>query len=203
MVKTTLFTILVALLAVTEQVVAFSPLQVPRTASRPAPSFILSAAETDEAAETKSPFDAYQPGQSEVVYQDTASGEGDRIAEEGDVLTISYDGTLYPSGKKFNKNDDFVFEIGGGNALPGFETALKGTKVGTKRTLRIPPSKAYGDRGVPSSKIPPNADLQFECEVKGIARGQPEMFLAKVGTGRLLGLLACTAVLALSPLLPN
>lgn len=179
-------------------------------------------AATEESA-AASPFDTYELGQSTLAYKDDIMGEGDAVAG-GDVVTVSFVGRLYPSGYQFAKNEDFVFEVGEGKTMPGFDKALVGTQVGCKRILRVPPSLAFGARGNAVSrcaltlsrrtrfssyfllntlqpKIPPNADLEFDIEVKAIARGAVAGTIAKIGIGRLLGFIACFAVLAITPLL--
>jgi hypothetical protein len=87
-------------------------------------------------------------GQSKLAYKDESTGQGDS-AVNGDVLKVSFVGKVFPSGAQFAKNDDFVFELGEGKTLPGFDTALLGTQAGTKRLIRVPPSMAYGKQGMP------------------------------------------------------
>ena len=76
-------------------------------------------------------------------------GDGESAAA-GDTMTVSFVGTLYPSGQQFAKNKDFVFELGKGETMPGFDSALEGTKVGCRRIIRVPPSLAFGARGTPA-----------------------------------------------------
>lgn len=97
-------------------------------------------------ASTIDPFDTYQPGQSTLAFRDEAYGEGESV-EEGEVLKVAFVGKLYPSGRVFAKNDDFVFELGEGKTMPGFDAALRGTKVGSKRIILVPPILAFGERG--------------------------------------------------------
>lgn len=113
-------------------------------------SLFLATSNADEDTTTMDSFDTYQLGQSTLVYRDEDIGEGES-AKEGDVLKVSFVGTLYPSGQQFSKNDDFVFELGAGKTMPGFDVGLGGTKVGSKRRIRVPPLLAFGDRGNPVS----------------------------------------------------
>ena len=54
-------------------------------------------------------------------------------------------------------------------------------KVNGKRTLKIPPQQAYGDRGA-GAAIPPGAHIIFDCELKSIANSPAEEKLAETKT---------------------
>lgn len=88
----------------------------------------------------------------------------------GDNLTVHYTGTL-EDGTKFDSSVDrgspFVFALGAGRVIQGWEKGMEGMKVGEKRKLTIQPEYAYGERGI-SGVIPPNAVLIFEVELLAI-----------------------------------
>ena len=113
---------------------------------------------------------------TELIKKDTVLGEG-REAEAGFNVTVHYTGWLYdPSkpdgkGKKFDSSADrhepFVFFLGGGQVIQGWDEGFSGMKVGGKRTLIIPPHMGYGPYGA-GAVIPPNATLIFDVELLGI-----------------------------------
>ena len=113
---------------------------------------------------------------TELVKKDTVMGEG-REAEAGFNVTVNYTGWLYdpskPDGKgtKFDSSLDrrepFVFFLGGGQVIQGWDEGFAGMKVGGKRTLIIPPHMGYGANGA-GGVIPPNATLIFDVELLGI-----------------------------------
>ena len=104
------------------------------------------------------------PGPDELVSKDLAKGKG-YAAQNGDVLTVVYKGTL-ADGKVFDsseKKPPFAFVLGKKQVITGWDEGLKGAKVGTKRELTIPPSMGYGAEGY--GAVPANATLKFNLEV--------------------------------------
>ncbi len=93
------------------------------------------------------------------------------VARAGDWLTIHYVGSLLPSGRVFDdtraRQKPFVFQLGAGDVIEGWERGLLGLKVGGKRRLEIPAALAYGARGA-EPLVPPGADLCFEVELLSI-----------------------------------
>ncbi len=113
---------------------------------------------------------------TELIKNDTLVGQG-REAEPGFNVTVHYTGWLYdpskPDGKgtKFDssldRHEPFVFFLGGGQVIRGWDEGFAGMKIGGKRTLIIPPDYGYGARGA-GGVIPPNATLIFDVELLGI-----------------------------------
>ncbi len=111
---------------------------------------------------------------SGLRYIDHVAGKGQE-ARTGDKVRVHYTGWLYEKGArggKFDSSKDrdkpFTFTLGAGNVIKGWDEGVKGMKVGGKRELIIPASLAYGPRG--RTGIPPNATLDFEIELLGIAQ---------------------------------
>ena len=111
-----------------------------------------------------------------LIIKDTVLGNG-RQAEKGLAVTVHYTGWLYDpnqkdgKGKKFDssldRNDPFVFNLGGGQVIRGWDDGVDGMKIHGKRTLIIPPDMGYGSRGA-GGVIPPNATLIFDVELLGV-----------------------------------
>ena len=147
-------------------------------------------------------YDSYELGVSnEIVTKDQTIGKGEFIAEKEDVLTVALIGTVLKTGKEFLNNENYSFELGGGETFPGFNEGLLGSSVGTRRLIKVPPNKAYGRRG--AKGIPPMSDLLFEVEVKAVARSPFDRIIAKIGTDRLAATALFVAFLGISPFLPK
>ncbi len=108
-----------------------------------------------------------------LVKKDTVVGKG-KEAVSGKLVRVHYTGWLYDASKADKKgaefdssvarNDPFVFPLGGGQVIKGWDQGVVGMKVGGKRTLIIPPEMGYGARGA-GGVIPPNATLLFDVEL--------------------------------------
>jgi FKBP-type peptidyl-prolyl cis-trans isomerase len=109
----------------------------------------------------------------QLVKEDLVVGTGD-TATSGQQVTVHYTGWLMEGGKagtKFDsskdRRDPFVFGLGRGQVIKGWDEGVQGMKVGGKRKLTIPPAMGYGARGA-GGVIPPNATLVFEVELLGV-----------------------------------
>jgi FKBP-type peptidyl-prolyl cis-trans isomerase FkpA len=110
---------------------------------------------------------------SGLQYEDTVTGSGDE-ATAGSHVTVHYTGWLYENGqagRKFDsskdRNDPFVFPLGAGHVIRGWDEGVQGMKVGGTRRLVIPADLGYGARGA-GGVIPPNATLLFEVELLAV-----------------------------------
>lgn len=191
--KSAQFVLLVAFAVLASSARAFAPAKV----TARSPTFLASSSSinTDDAFDLYSTTD---PGQG-LVYRDIQIGTGD-VASKGNVLTVTYTGRLMSTGKQFDEGKGYSFRLGDGKVIPGWEKGLAGMKVGGQRSLRIPPSLAYGDRGS-SFVIPANAHLEFDCELKSIASGPVEETIALVNVQkeRLITVVLLLILLAVSP----
>jgi FKBP-type peptidyl-prolyl cis-trans isomerase len=91
-------------------------------------------------------------------------------AKTKDKITVHYTGWL-TDGKKFDSSVDrgqpFVFTLGIGQVIQGWDQGFAGMKVGGKRKLTIPSFMGYGEHGA-GGVIPPNATLVFEVELLAV-----------------------------------
>ncbi len=105
--------------------------------------------------------------ESGLHYTVTKKGTGDATPKVGDSVTAHYKGTLL-NGVKFDSSYDrgepFVFQVGLGRVIKGWDEAFLAMKKGEKRTLIIPSELGYGSRGAGGS-IPANATLLFDVEL--------------------------------------
>ena len=109
---------------------------------------------------------------SGLQYEDAVVGTGAE-AKPGRNVTVHYTGWLFDNGvqgAKFDSSKDrdepFIFPLGGGMVIKGWDEGVQGMKEGGQRTLIIPAALGYGARGA-GGVIPPNATLKFDVELLG------------------------------------
>lgn len=110
---------------------------------------------------------------SGLEYTDDITGSGSEAAA-GHKVTVHYTGWLYQDGvqgaqfdSSHDRRDPFVFQLGAGMVIRGWDEGVAGMRLGGTRTLLIPPDLGYGARGA-GGVIPPNATLVFEVELLGV-----------------------------------
>ena len=110
-----------------------------------------------------------------MVLPISTEGTGEKISIN-DVAVVNYTGRTLDSAKVFDSNTDpklghpqpyevKVGELGG--IILGWSDALLQLKKGTKATIYIPSSLAYGPAGN-GEKIKPNENLMFDMEVTDV-----------------------------------
>ncbi len=104
-----------------------------------------------------------------LVVDDAVVGEGEDV-QKGDTVTVHYVGTLQ-NGTEFDsslkRGQPYVFTVGEGQVIPGWDNGIVGMKVGGQRILVVPPSQAYGSREL--GGIPANSTLIFSVELLEIS----------------------------------
>lgn len=103
---------------------------------------------------------------ADLRVQEITEGAGDVVAP-GDTLTVQYIGVL-PDGTVFDSTDahggtPFVFIIGAGKVIQGWERGLLGMKEGGRRLIAVPPALGYGAQ--PNGPIPANSTLIFDVQL--------------------------------------
>src|SRR5262245_54807975 len=110
------------------------------------------------------------PPPDELVIDDIVEGDGQE-AKPGDRVTVNYVGVDYETGEQFDaswdRGQEFPFQLGSGQVIPGWDQGVEGMKVGGRRQLIIPPDLAYGPQGQPPD-IGPNATLVFVIDLTGV-----------------------------------
>jgi peptidylprolyl isomerase len=131
-----------------------------RHRGNPAPGAILSLERPQiDKPEGDIPFD--------LGIEDLVVGDGDE-AVAGSKVTVHYVGVAFRSGEEFdaswNRGQPFVFKLGRGQVIPGWDAGVQGMRVGGRRKLTIPSAMAYGARGA-GGVIQPHEPLVFVVDL--------------------------------------
>lgn len=125
---------------------------------------------------------------SGLQYVVTSEGKGAKPVD-GDTVYVNYVGKL-TNGKVFDTSikeeaekaklpvnpmrtfEPIKFVLGVDPIIPAWVEGLKLINQGSKATLIIPSSQAYGANGQPQGKIPPYAPLIFDLELVKVVKGK-------------------------------
>ncbi len=115
---------------------------------------------------------------AELQRIDLVEGEGSPAAA-GDEVSVHYTGWLYDEnaanlrGAQFDsshvRGQPFVFRLGTGRVIRGWDEGVAGMRPGGRRELRVPAYMGYGEAGA-GEVIPPGASLVFEVELLDVRR---------------------------------
>ena len=104
-----------------------------------------------------------------LYYIVTQKGTG-ATPQKGQIVAVNYRGTTL-DGKEFDSSAKsgvpFEFQIGQGMVIPGWDEGIALLNKGSKATLLVPSTMAYGSQGA-GANIPPDASLRFDVELVDI-----------------------------------
>lgn len=96
--------------------------------------------------------------------------------ENGTKVSLHYRGT-FEDGTEFDsshkRGEPILCEVGSGNLIAGFESALDGMSEGETKSVTLDPEDAYGERNpeavktVPRTSFPENFELKEGATVYG------------------------------------
>ncbi|KAG5277320.1 hypothetical protein AALO_G00116170 [Alosa alosa] len=105
-------------------------------------------------------------------------GDKTNFPKKGDTVGCWYtgsleDGTVFDTNipttaRKKKQTKPLCFKVGLGRVIRGWDEGVLTMSKGETAKLEIEPEWAYGRKGVPDNKIPPNAKLIFEVELVSI-----------------------------------
>lgn len=111
------------------------------------------------------------PPPTDLVITDLILGDGEE-AVAGQNVQVHYVGVAHSTGEEFdasyNRGAPFVFPLGGGRVIAGWDQGVQGMKIGGRRQLVIPPHLGYGDRGA-GGAIKPGETLIFVVDLLGLS----------------------------------
>lgn len=117
--------------------------------------------------------------------RDLVVGGGEE-ATPGDFIRVEFSGWLYEHGARTRQFDSsaanggpFVFHLGAGTVIEGWEKGVPGMRVGGRRELIVPPEMGYGERDMPG--VPPGSTLLFEVTMLETPRVQTRTLAAGRG----------------------
>jgi trigger factor len=79
--------------------------------------------------------------------------EGRDVVQRGDFVTLDFDGTI--NGKPFSggKGENYMLEVGSGRALPQFEEAVVGLKLGERQSVTVNYPESYPNKEIAGKAV--------------------------------------------------
>jgi peptidylprolyl isomerase len=103
----------------------------------------------------------------DLIIEEIVVGTGSE-ALAGQTAVVHYVGVAASTGEEFdaswNRGEPFVFSLGEGYVIQGWDRGVVGMKVGGRRRLVIPAHLGYGDRGA-GGVIAPGETLIFVVDL--------------------------------------
>ena len=79
--------------------------------------------------------------------------DGRDVVQSGDFVTLDFDGTI--AGKPFSggKGENYMIEVGSGQALPQFEEAVVGLKIGDRQSVAVTYPETYPNKEIAGKTV--------------------------------------------------
>jgi peptidylprolyl isomerase len=107
---------------------------------------------------------------AELIVDDLVVGTGPE-ATPGMKVTVHYVGVAHSTGEQFDaswdRDEPFVFSLGAGQVIAGWDNGVAGMRVGGRRRLVIPSHLGYGARGA-GGAIAPGETLLFVVDLLAV-----------------------------------
>ena len=110
-------------------------------------------------------------------------------AQKGQTVNVHYVGTL-DDGTEFDnsraRGNTIAFEVGSGQVIQGFDTAVEGMTVGETKSITVQPEDAYGEinpeafESVPREVFGESVNVEVGSIVKGNNPGTGEEIIAVI-----------------------
>ncbi|XP_074472238.1 peptidyl-prolyl cis-trans isomerase FKBP3 [Sebastes fasciatus] len=127
---------------------------------------------------TKEPTEVVDEGPPKYFKSVLKKGDKTNFPKKGENVSCWYtgsleDGTVFDTNipttaRKKKQSKPLSFKVGLGRVIRGWDEAILTMSKGETARVEIEPEWAYGRKGLPDSKIPPNAKLIFEVELVAV-----------------------------------
>ena len=89
--------------------------------------------------------------------------------EKGNVVSVDYegrleDGTVFDSSKHGDHSHPLEFEVGSGQVIKGFDSAVLGMEKDEEKEVTIKPEEAYGEPNPDLKQKVPRASMKLDRE---------------------------------------